>query len=186
MYIRVGSNPDREWHSKPEQFLLNRAKMAAMISKHKTTHYKRFKSTIPVSSSKKGVHLTVEIFPFGLLSDMDPRHATVLVHVFLTSSKCLEMAEHCRNIVEVKVGFANFATLSELSTRTSQAELSPKSCEACIQVEQALSHEDIIYSRTKYIQLTLEATLHCKDRVLVEPLTDPEHPDFLQVNVSST
>ena len=158
--------------------------MATMISKHKTTHYKRFKLTIPISNSKKGVLLSVEVFPFGLESDAEPHYATVLVHVSLKSSKCQEIAEHCKSVVEVKTTFVNSTNLTQLSVKKCQAELCRKSCDACIQVKQALSHKDIIYSKTKQIQLTVEATFWCKDEVTVEPLADEEHPDYLQVNLA--
>ena len=127
----------------------------------------------------------MEIFPFGLESDAEPHYATVLVHVSLKSNKCVEIAEHCKSIVEVKTTFVNSANLTQLSSKKCQAELCPKSCDACIQVKEALSHKDIIYSKTKYIQLNVEATFWCKDKVTVEPLADIECPDYLLVKLAS-
>ena len=185
--IIVDSNThmERTWHSKPEIFALNREKMAIMISKQKTSRYhKRFNTTIPVSKSKKGVQLTLEIFPFGRDADIETHHMTVLAQVSypLSSRKCQEMAENCNCIVEVKTTFFNFKTRERLSSREGKAELSPTSCEACVQISQALSHSDILYSKTNKIQMEVEATLRCQDKVIAAPSDDPDCPDYLVVS----
>ena len=176
---------ERTWHSKPEIFLLNREKMAIMISKQKTSRYhKRFNTTIPVSKSKKGVHLTLEIFPFGRDADTETHHATVLAQVSypLSSRKCQEMAENCNCVIEVKTTFFNFKTRETLSSSEGKAELSPTSCEACVKISQALSHSDILYSKTNKIQMQVEATLRCQDKVVATPSNDPDCPDYLMVS----
>jgi hypothetical protein len=180
----------RAWHSKPELFLLNREKMAIIISKQKSSHYhKRFNTTIPVSKSKKGVvHVTLEIYPYGRDADIETRHATVLAHVSypLSSRKCQEMAENCNCVVEVKTTFFNVNTHDKLSTKEGKAELSPTSCEACVKINQALSHSDILYSKTNKIQMQVEATLRCQDKIVAVQFDDPDYKDYLLVTTNES
>ena len=195
-YMRIiimilGSNthmPERAWQSKPEIFLLNREKMAIMISKQKTRRYhKRFSTTISVSKSKKGVvHLTFEIFPYGQDADIETHHATVLAQVSypLSSRKCQEIAENCSSIIEVKTTFFNFKTRERLSSKGGRAELSPTSCEACVKINQALPHSDILYSKTNKIQMEVEATLRCQDKVVAVQFDDPDYKDYLLVTTN--
>ena len=177
---------ERTWHSKPELFLLKREKMAVMISKQKTSRYcKHFNTTILVSKSKKkGVQLTLEIFPYGIGADIESHHATVLAQVSypLSSHKCQEMAENCACVVEVKTTFFNSKTQERLSTGEGKAELSPTSCEACVQINQALSHTDILYSKTDKIQMQVEAVLRCRDKIVARPSSDPDCQDYLYVS----
>ena len=183
----AGSTLDRMWKSKPETFLLNREKLAVMISKQKTGHYsKSFTVTIPVSKSKKGVRLTLKVFPFGRNGDTGSRHASIIIDVSypLTTRKCRELVENCSCIVEVKLTFINAESRDQLCTKEGKAELNPTSCEACIQIRQALPHEDIFYSKTKYIQLQVEAGLRCRDKLVLVSSTDPQCPDYLVVKPS--
>ena len=183
----LGSNTplERVWHSKPELFLLNREKMAIMISKQKTSRYhKRFNTTIPVSKSRRGVvHLTFEIFPYGRETDIETHHATVLAQVSypFCSRKCQELADNCNCVVEVKTTFFNVKTRERLS---SSEELSPTSCEACVKISQALSHSDILYSKTNKIQMQVEATLRCQDKVVAVQFDDPDYEDYLLVTTN--
>lgn len=183
----LNAHMERVWHSKPEIFLLNREKMAIMISKQKTSRYhKRFNTIIPISKSKKGVYLTLEIFPYGRDADIETHHATVVAQVSypLSSRKCQEMAENCNCVVEVKTTFFNFKTRDRLSLREGKAELSPTSCEACVQINQALSHNDIVYSKTNKIQMQVEATLRCQDKIVAVQFDDPDYKDYLLVTTN--
>ena len=188
--VNIGSTMPmgRIWHSKPELFLLNREKMAIMISKQKTSHYhKRFNTTISVSKSKKGVvHVSLEVFPYGRDADIETRHATVLAHVSYphSSRKCKEMAENCNCVVEVKTTFLNVKTRDRLSSKEGKAELNPTSCEACVKITQALSHNDILYSKTNKIQMQVEATLHCQDKIVAVQSDDPDCKDYLLVTTN--
>lgn len=157
--------------------------MATIIAKQKTGHcYKHFRMTILISKSKKGIALTLEIFPFGREGDEASTYATVLVKIMshLNGRKCQEMTEHCNSVIEVKLTFIDSTTKNVLSKQEGQAELNA-SCEGCVVIDKALSHKDIIYTRTKRIQLQVEATLHCKEKVVAVPSSDPICPDYLMV-----
>ena len=177
---------NRSWRSKQNRFLLNREKMAIMIARQKTCHYdKRFITIIPISKSNAGIKLTIEIFPYGRDADMVSHHATVLVQVSQypssgTGNKCLDMAENCACIVEVKTTFINSKTQERLSTREGKAELSSAYCEACVQINRALSHTDILYNTTD-IQMQVEAVLRCRDKLVAAPCSDPDCSDYMVV-----
>lgn len=179
---------DRTWRSKPVTFLLKREQMALMISKQKTTHYGRFgrhfNVTIPISGSKKGVVLTLKVFPYTIDGERGSRHATVVAHVSYQRNdcKCQELVNNCNCTVKATIVFVNYESRIPMCTKEGEAEFDPSSCEAYIRIDQALSHEDILYPRTKYIQLQVEAVLHCKDKVVVVPSS--EFPEYLKIETT--
>ena len=179
---------DRTWFSKPATFLLKREKMALMISRQKTNHYRcfgrRFNVTIPVSESKKGMLLTFKVFPYSRDGDRDYRHAAVVAHVSYprNNSKCRELVNNCNCVVKATITFVNYDTHAQMCTKEGKAEFDQTSCEACIQIDKALSHEHILYSRTKYIQLQVGAVLQCTEKVVVVPSS--EFPESLKIETA--
>ena len=161
-----------------------------MISKQKTSCYhKHFSTTIPITKSKKGgIQLTLEIFPYGRDGDVESHHATVLVQISysVTSCKCQEITENCKCVVEVKLTFVNSKTQETLSTKEGKTELNPNSSEGCIHIGQALSHSDILYCKTKEIQVQVEASLRCRDKVIAVQSTDPDCLDYMLVTTNHT
>ena len=170
----------RKWQSRGK-FLLDRKKMAKMIAVHKTCHYqygKDLSTIIPVSTQKRGIKLTFKVFPYGIDADIQSRHATVLVQVSQYRLSCQEIADNCACTVKVKTIFINAMTQERLSSREGEAELNPMSCEACVHVNQALSHNDILYSRAN-IQMLVEAELHCQDKVVAAINDDQDCLDYV-------
>ena len=141
--------------------------MAKMIAGHKTCHYgQNLTIIIPMSQSEqRGVKLTFEVFPYGIDADIQSRHATVLVRASQHRLSLQEIADNCVCIVKVKINFVNSMTKERLFSREGEAELNSTSCEACIQINQALSHSDILYSAAN-IQMLVEAEFHCQDKVV--------------------
>lgn len=153
-----------------------------MIAVHKTCHYHQYgqdlATIIPVSTQRRGIKLTFEVFPYGIDADIQSRHATVLVRISQYRLSCQEIADNCISTVKVKTKFVNSMTQVRLSLREGETELSPSSCEACIQINQALSHSDILYSSAN-IQMLVEAELHCQDKVVAAISDDQDCPDYV-------
>ena len=161
--------------------------MAVMISKQKISHcYKCLSTTIPISNSRKGLQLVSELFPCGRDGELVSRHASVLVHVSVptSSTKCKELLENCNCLVEVQLTFVDSNTQEMLSKVEGKAELSSTTCKGCVHIENALSHEHILYRKTKHIQLQVEAVFICRDKVVAAPLSDSEHADYLEVTTN--
>lgn len=152
-----------------------------MIAVHKTCHYqygKDLTTIIPVSTQKGGIKLTFKIFPYGIDADIQSRHTTVLVQISQYRLSCQEIADNCTCTIKVKATFTNAMTQERFSTREGEAELSSTSCEACIQINQALSHSDILYSAAN-IQMLVEAELHCQDKVVAAISDDQDCSDYV-------
>ena len=171
----------RKWQSRGK-FLLDRKRMAKMIAVHKTCHYHQYgqdlTTIIPVSTQRRGIKLTFEVFPYGIDADIQSRHATVLVRISQYRLSCQEIADNCTCTVKVKTKFINSMTQEQLSSREGKTELSPNSGEACVQIKQALSHNDILYS-TANIQMLVEAELFCQDKVVAAISDDQDYPDYV-------
>lgn len=176
----------RKWQSKGK-FLLDRKKMAKMIAVHKTCHYHQYgqdlTTIIPMSTQRRGIKLTFEVFPYGIDADIQSRHATVLVRVSQCRLSCQDIADNCICTVKVKVKFVNSLTLERLSSREEEAEISQSSCEACIQISQALLHSDILYS-TANIQMLVEAEFHCQDKVVAAISDDQDCSDYVFLTIT--
>ena len=160
-----------------------------MICKQLTDDYdKRFVIKIPTSSnSKEGIKLTLEVFPYGRDIDIQSHHSTVLVQVsqYFSSgmhSKCQDIAGNRTCIIIVKITFVSSKTKETFSIREGRTELSSTSCEACIQINQALSHDDIFYSKTDKIQMLVEAEVCCRDKVVATMSDDPDFIDYMIIN----
>ena len=185
-YIAAADTDRRRWNSRGK-FLLDRKKMAKMIAVHKTCHYHQYgqdlTTIIPVSAQRRGIKLTFEIFPYGIDTDIQSRHATVLVRVSQYRLPCQEIADNCICTIKVKTSFVNSMTKERLSSREGEAELNPTSCEACIQINQALSHSDILYSAAN-IQMLVEAEFHCLDKVVAAISDDQDCSDYVFLTYS--
>ena len=156
--------------------------MAKKIALHDASHYKHgmpLTSTILMQQNvPRGIKMMFQVFPYGLDADLQSHHATLLVQTSPYRQSGQEIAENCYCFVNVKVTFTNSLTQEILSIKEGRAELNPTSCEACIQISQALSHSDILYGSSDILMLVV-AELVCQDKVVGTPSDDQDCPGYL-------